>query len=51
MSINIELEDSDDVAHNTFMAESGKTDVSLTIASVAGNRRTFKVMGLANEIT
>ena len=51
MSIYIELEGSDDVVQNTFKAESGKTDVSLTIASVAGKRRTFKLTGLANEIT
>ena len=51
MSIHIELEGLDDVAADTFKAKSGKTDVSLTIASVAGKRRTFKLTGLASEIT
>ena len=51
MGIYIELEGSDDVAEDTFKAESGKTDVFLTIASVAGKRRTFMLTGLASKIT
>ena len=34
-----------------FRVESGKTNVSLTIASVAGKQRIFKLIGLAHEIT
>ena len=34
-----------------FKVESGKTNVSLTIASVAGKQRIFKLTGLAHEIT
>jgi len=51
VSIYIELDGLDDVAEDAFKAESGETDVSLTIASVAGKQRTFKLTGLANEIT
>ena len=36
---------------DAFKVESGKTNVSLTIASVAGKQRTFKLLGVAHEIT
>ena len=51
VSIYIELDSSDDVAEDAFRAEAGETDVSITIASVAGKQRTFRFTGLANEIT
>ena len=34
-----------------FKVESGKTNFSLTVASVAGKQRIFKLTGLAHEIT
>ena len=36
---------------DAFKAESGKTNASLTIASVAGKQRILKLAGLAHEIT
>ena len=51
VSIYIELDGLDDVTEDAFKAESDKTNVSLTIASVAGKRRIFKLTGLAHEIT
>ena len=39
------------MADDAFKVESGKTNVSLTIASVAGRQRIFKLTGLAHEIT
>ena len=36
---------------DAFKVESGKTNVSLTIASVAGKQRIFKLTGLTHEIT
>ena len=36
---------------DAFKVESGKTNVSFTIASVAGKQRIFKLTGLAHEIT
>ena len=51
VSIDLELDGLDDVADDAFKAESGKTNVSLTIASVAGKQRIFKLTGLAHEIT
>ena len=41
----------DEVADDAFKVESDKTNVSLTIASVAGMQRIFKLTGLAHEIT
>ena len=49
VSIYIELHGLDDVAEAAFKAESGATDVSLTMASVVGKQRTFKLTGLANS--
>ena len=49
MSTYIELDGLDDVAEDAFKAESGATDVSLTIASVDGMQLTFKLTGLANS--
>ena len=40
----------DDVTEDAFKAESGKTNVSLTIASVAGKQRIFTLTCLAHEI-
>ena len=51
VSIYIELDGLDDVAEDAFRAEAGETNVSITIASVAGKQRTFRLTGLANEIT
>ena len=52
VSIYLELEGLDDVADDAFIkVESGKTNVSLAIASVAGKQRIFKLTGLAHEIT
>ena len=51
VSIYIELGVLDDVAEDEFRAEAGETYISVTIASAAGKRRTFMLMGLANEIT
>ena len=51
VSIYIELDGLDDVAENAFRAETSETDVSITIALIAGKQRTFKFTGLANEIT
>ena len=41
----------DDVTEDACKAESGKTNVSLTIASVAGKQRIFTLTGLADQIT
>ena len=41
----------DDVADDAFKVESDKTNVSLTIASVAGKQRIFKLTGLVHETT
>ena len=49
MSTYIELDGLDDVAEDAFKAESGATDVSLTIASVAGKDRTLKLTSLVNS--
>ena len=49
MSTYIELDGLDDVAEDAFKAESGATDVSLTIASVAGKHRTLKLTSLVNS--
>ena len=51
VSIYLELDGFDDVPYDAFKAESGKIDVSLAIASVAGKQRIFKLTGLAHEIT
>ena len=51
VSIYLELDGLDDVTDDAFKVESGKTNVSLTIASVAGKQRIFKLTGLAHEIT
>ena len=51
VSIDIQLDGLDDVTDAAFKAESGKTNASLTIASVAGKQRIFKLAGLAHEIT
>ena len=51
VNIHLELDGLDDVTEDAFKAESGKTNVSLTIASVAGKQRSFTLTGLANEIT
>ena len=50
VNIYLELDGLDDVTEDVFKAESGKTNVSLTIASVAGKQRIFKLVGLAHEI-
>ena len=39
------------MADDAFKVEYGKTNVSLTIASVAGKQRIFKLTGLAHQIT
>ena len=51
VSIYLEPDGLDDVADDAFKVESGKTNVSLAIASVAGKRRISKLTGLAHEIT
>ena len=51
MCIYIELNGLDEATEDAFRAETGETDVFITIASIAGKQRTFKFMGLANEIT
>ena len=51
VNIYLELDGLDDVTEDAFKAESGKTNVSLTIASVAGKQRIFTLTGLAHEIT
>ena len=50
VSIYIELDGLDDVVEEAFRAGAGDTDVSITIASVAGKQRMFRLTGLANEI-
>ena len=51
MSIYLELDGLDDMTDDAFKVESGKTKVSLTIASVGCKQRIFKLTGLAHEIT
>ena len=51
VSIYLELDCFDDVGDGAFKVESGKTNVSLTIASGAGKQRIFTLTGLAHEIT
>ena len=51
VSIFLELDGLDDVTEDASKAESGKTNVSLTIASVASKQRIFTLTGLAHEIT
>ena len=51
VSIYLELGGLDDVTDDAFKVESGKSNVSLTIASVAGKQRIFKLAGLAHAIT
>ena len=51
VNIYLELDGLDDVTEDAFKAESGKTKVSLTIASVAGKQRIFTRTVLAHEIT
>ena len=46
VSIYFELDGLDDVADDAFKVESDKTNVSLTIASVAGKQRICKLAGL-----
>ncbi|CAE7191440.1 pgk-1, partial [Symbiodinium sp. CCMP2456] len=50
VSIYIELDGLDDCTEDMFQASSGEKDVSLTIAKVAGRRRTFSLKDLAHEI-
>ena len=50
VSIHLELDGLDDVTDDAFKVESGKTNVSLTIASIAGKQRISKLTGLAHEI-
>ena len=51
VSIYPVLDGLDDVADGAFKVESDNTNVSLTIASVAGKERLCKLTGLAHEIT
>ena len=51
VSIYLELDGLDDVTDDALKVESGKTNVSLTIASAADKQRIFKLTGLAHEIT
>ena len=51
VNIHLELDGLDDVTEDASKAESGETNVSLTIASVAGKQRIFTLTGLAHEIT
>ena len=51
MLIYLDLDGLDDVTEDAFKAESGKTNVSLTIASVAAKQRISALTGLAHEIT
>ena len=51
VSIYFELDGLDDVADDAFRVESDKTNVALTIASVAGKHRIFKLTGSAHEST
>ena len=51
LNIYLELDGLDDVTEDAFKADSGKTNVSLTIASVADKQRIFTLTGLAHEIT
>ena len=45
VSTYLELDGLDDVTDDAFKVESDKTNVSLTIASVAGKQRIFKLTG------
>ena len=49
--IDLKLDGLYDVTDDAFKVEIGKINVSLTIASVAGKQRIFKLTGLAHEIT
>ena len=51
VSIYLELDGVDDVADDAFKVETGETNVSLTLASVAVKHRIFKLTGLAHEIS
>ena len=51
VTIYLELDCLDDVTEDALKAESGKTNVSLTIASVTGKQRIFTLTGLAHETT
>ena len=51
VSTCLELDGLDDVTEDALKADSNKTNVSLTIASVAGKQRIFKLTGMAHEIT
>ena len=51
VNIYLELDGLVDVTEDAFKAESDKTNVSLTITSVAGKQRLFTFTGLAHEIT
>ena len=51
VNIYLKLDGLDDVTEDAFKADSGKTYVSLTIASVADKQRIFTLTGLAHEIT
>ena len=51
VNIHLELDGLDDVTEDASKAESGETNVSLNIASVAGKQRIFTLTGLAHEIT
>ena len=50
VNIYLELDGLDDVTEDAFKTESGKTNVSPSIASVAGKQRIFTLPGLAHEI-
>ena len=50
VSIYVELDGSDDVVKEVFREEADDTDVYITIASVAGKQRVFRLTGLASEI-
>eukprot|EP00448_Togula_jolla_P017231 CAMPEP_0170591918 /NCGR_PEP_ID=MMETSP0224-20130122/12659_1 /TAXON_ID=285029 /ORGANISM="Togula jolla, Strain CCCM 725" /LENGTH=250 /DNA_ID=CAMNT_0010915813 /DNA_START=86 /DNA_END=838 /DNA_ORIENTATION=+ len=50
VSIYIELEGLDEVADDALTTESGEKEVSLTIASIKGQKKRFAVTGLFSEI-
>merc|ERR1712118_518418 len=50
VSIYIELEGLDDVADDALTTTSGEKEVTLTIASIGGKKRTFSMSSLSNEI-
>ena len=51
VNIYLELDGLGDVTENEFKVDSGKTNVSLIIASVADKQRIFTLIGLVHEIT